>query len=77
MKELSENPKMKECFIKEFTLEKPPKFEILGKILSYEFSRLPFLKQLHVEALKKFNTNKAEIFDFLNEIFQAYTLEDI
>ena len=44
--------------MKEFTLEKPPKFEVLAKILNYEFSRLPFLKKLHIEGLKKFTTNR-------------------
>ena len=74
---LAENQKLKSYFEKEFSFEKPPKYEILAKILKYEFSHVPYLKKLHIEGLKKFNTNRNELFDFLNEIYRAYSIEDI
>ena len=49
---------MKSYFEKEFSFEKPPKYEILAKILKYDFSHVPYLKKLHIEGLKKFNTNR-------------------
>ena len=68
---------MKKYFASEFSFEKPPKFEILAKLLKYDFCHLPYLKKLHIEALKKFNNNRNELLDFLNEIYRAYSIEDL
>lgn len=47
-------------------------------MLKYNFSKLPYLKELHVDTLKKIKgTPPKEIYDFLNQIFASYTPEDI
>jgi hypothetical protein len=47
---------------------------VLGKLLKYNFSHVPTLRKIHVEALENFNPTYT---DFLNEIFRIYTLKDL
>lgn len=47
----SESEIMKQSFSEEFPEERPPKIEVLGKILRYKFAQMPYLKRVHEEAL--------------------------
>ena len=60
-------------FAEEFK-ENAPKIELLGKLLKYKFSHLPYLRDTHKKALDYYSPN---YFEFLNQIFMIYTVEDL
>ena len=54
--------------------EKPPKIEIMGKIIKFKFSHIPSLKILHKQALEEYTPNYIE---FLNQIYLIYTIDTL
>jgi hypothetical protein len=71
LKGLSDNAILKELFIATFTIKNHPKISILAQILKYPFSRVDYLKTLHLKIL---NAYKPEYNNFLNEIYRIYTI---
>ena len=74
---LSEDEGMKNSFLNEFPEDRPPRYPTLTRVLPYKFSRLPYLKKMHTDALEAYSSRGAELNEFLNEIFRTYELEDL
>lgn len=75
---LSTDEEMKKLFLEEFPETSPPKLETLSKVLQYQFSRIPYLKKMHSDALSSYKENPTpEMSEFLSEIYRAYSISDI
>jgi hypothetical protein len=61
-------------FISTFSEKNHPKISVLAQILKYPFSRVDYLKALHLKIL---NSYKPEYNKFLNEIYRIYTIEEL
>jgi hypothetical protein len=51
LSDFSENEELIKLFSEKYSLENPPSYELMGKILKYKFGNFPFAKKLHEKAL--------------------------
>lgn len=63
LKKVEANPKLKEMFAQSFDHKSHPKIALLAQILKYQFSRVDYLKELHMKTLKSY---KPEYVKFLS-----------
>lgn len=74
LKPLSTNLTMKTLFSQKFNTKDSLKLNVYGKLICFEFAETPFIKQLHLEALRKY---KLEYSDFVNQGYKFYSTEEL